>query len=194
MWPVCDAIFFIICNASVTPKLTFVRHSLTYSCLLAINDGLPAWANFCFLEYWQESICLALLGLLLCTQLFDCRSYLIFPRQFLILGGVVGREVGDGDVHMPEQFGGLGEFVAVDIGLAVGPGLFVGGEGVVSGFLGVADGKPELGEEAMRGVAELGQALGYFSGIGELAEVVRPISELISMTDRVSRARRSASW
>ena len=109
---------------------------------------------------------------LLGLQLFDCRADVIFPRQFLVLGGVIGREVRDADFHLSEQFGGLGEFVAVHIRLAVGPGPFVRGEGVVFCLFGVAESEPELGKEAMRGVAELSQAFGFLAGIGERVEMV----------------------
>ena len=105
-------------------------------------------------------------------QLFDCRADVIFQLQLLVHGGVVGWEVGDGDVHLSEQFGGLGEFVAVHIRLAVGPGPFVRGEGVVFCLFGVAESEPELGKEAMRGVAELSQAFGFLAGIGERVEMV----------------------
>jgi len=103
-------------------------------------------------------------GFLLGAEFFDGGADVGFPGERFVLVRVVGREVGDGDVHLLEQFGGLGEFVAVHIRLAVGPGPPVGGQRVGLRLLGVAKGEPELGEEAMRGLAQLSQSLGLACG------------------------------
>lgn len=112
------------------------------------------------------------LGFLSGPDFFDGGADVGFPGERFVLGWVVGREVGDGDVHLLEQFGGLGEFVAVHIRLAVGPSPFVGGQRVSLHLRGVAEGEPELGEESMRGLSQLAQSLGLALRLGELAEVM----------------------
>ena len=103
---------------------------------------------------------LFLLGLP-CLQLLNRGADIGFPEEGLVLSRVIRRQHGHGDVHLLEQFGGLGEFVAVHIWLTIGPGPAVGGQSVVLGFGAVADAKPKHGEVTMRRLAQLGETLGF---------------------------------
>jgi len=51
---------------------------------------------------------------------YGCGDF-VFEGEFAVLGRIVRREVGDGDVQLFEEFAGFDEFVAADGGFAVGP-------------------------------------------------------------------------
>ena len=82
------------------------------------------------------------------SELRDGGSHVVLPGELFVPGRVIGREVGDGHIHPPEQFGGPGELMAVHVRLAVGPGP-LGRRRGTCGFacLGVAEGEPEQGRE-----------------------------------------------
>jgi hypothetical protein len=108
-------------------------------------------------------------GFLRGPEFFDGGADVGFPGERFVLGRVVGREVGRSSAGAVRW---SGEFVAVHIQLAVGPGPPVGGQRVLFRCRGVAEGEPKLGEETMLGLAQLGQSLGHTLRLGELAEVV----------------------
>ena len=81
---------------------------------------------------------------MLAAQFFDSGSYFVFPWEFFVFGWVVGREVGDWRPQGFEKSAGFVEFVAMNVGFAVGPCQFVGCEGVLLGFVLFADGEPQF--------------------------------------------------
>ena len=72
-----------------------------------------------------------------------------------------------GDVEFFEEGAGFIEVVAVDVGFAVGPMPFVGGESMVFGAVGVAEGEVEFGEIDVRKVRGIREAIGFLVRIGE---------------------------
>jgi hypothetical protein len=72
---------------------------------------------------------LRLLGFLLRPQPFDGGDHLVFPGEFDIGGRAVRRQLGHRCAQPLQQFRGFVEFVAMDVRLAIGPGLVIRRQG-----------------------------------------------------------------
>ena len=77
-----------------------------------------------------------------------------------------------------QQGTGPVEFVAPNVGLAVGPGPLVGREGVLFRPLAVAYRKPQVREAPVGGIDGLGKVLGLVAGIRKLAKMESDEREL----------------
>ena len=64
---------------------------------------------------------------LLGAEFLEGGASFFLPGERDVFGRVVRLEGGNGDVEFLEKFDGLGEFVTVDVGLAVAPGPLVRG-------------------------------------------------------------------
>jgi hypothetical protein len=78
------------------------------------------------------------------AQFGDSGGYFVLPGEFFVFGWVVGGQVGDWHAEGLEEGSGFGEFIAVNVGFAVGPCPFVSFKGVLSGFVLFADGEPQV--------------------------------------------------
>src|SRR5579871_2477646 len=70
----------------------------------------------------------------------DGGGYFVFPGEFWVLGGVVGREVGNPGTYFFQDGAGFVQVVPADVGLAIGPRPAVGFERILFRLRLVADG------------------------------------------------------
>jgi len=134
----------------------------------------------------RRSILLAILGFLLGPEFLDSGGHFILPWELLILGRVVGRQVGNVRAEFLKQGAGFVQFVALDIRLAISPGRFVGLKGMLLRLLAVTDGKPQVGEGTVGQPPCVCQLLSLAAWIGELTKVELGEASWVSASSSVS--------
>src|ERR1017187_8055617 len=119
----------------------------------------------------EGSIGLGILGLLLGAEFLDGGGYFVLAGELPVLGWVVGRKVGNLRAELLQQGAGFGQFVAMNVGLAIRPRPLVGREGVLLRLLAVADGEPQVREGAVGWPPCVCELLSFAAWIVKLAEV-----------------------
>jgi hypothetical protein len=110
-------------------------------------------------------------GLCLSSKFGDGGGDLLFPGFFGVPGRIVGEQRGDVLAELPQQGGGAVQGVPSDVGLAVGPGVPLGGSGVPGRWPELAQRVPEPGQRQMSGVPYGGQAECLLASGGKLFQM-----------------------
>lgn len=137
---------------------------LTSRVYVLVDHVVYSWGRPTVL--WQSGV-----GRLLGTQLLDGRDNLLLLWERRVSGGVVVGEGRDRGAERVQQVGRAVQRVSVDMGLTVGSGVPIGGQCMLGGSGGVADGLPQPRERQVRPFTDRREALGFLSGVGQLIEL-----------------------